>query len=156
MRKALELINKLDEAESTKVPRSHAGKLNSYLEGRGFTGESTTENEVRRYVKKGFYDGDYPNAHQSVATINHHKYEKSDPKQEEREELRSHLTSLGYKHTIYPPHKWRKSEQDNYSKGKHFVAASYDKKKFIVSHSHETTKPDLEFERSGRGHGQII
>jgi len=116
-------------------------------------------------VKRGFYDGDYPNAHQSLKTEHTHNFAAEDTDKKHFKDTHKHLTGLGFTHNH---HKYKSSrggikDYHTYSKGSHYITLEHlpmtkgsKKKKLTVKHKYETSKPDTDFERSGRGIGQII
>jgi len=149
-------------------PNSTKGKLHKHLLDSGWkqTGKESHASK-RRYAQRESGTDDW-NAHLTNVVNEHHKFEKDDPKGEHAKALHKHLTStLKFSHTRFKP--WQQKRPysktgkvqkfpgyDAYSKGGHSVHVSRESGKTIVKHSSESTSPDREFERSGRGRGQII
>lgn len=144
----------LGEAGS-RGPRM-ADVVHPWLKERGFDHTTNTEHETSRYVKRGFYDGDYPNAHQSKVTTVTHWFRAKDPDGAHFHALHSHLKKSGV--GVTKKIRVERLKMDNYSgvKGNHTFNVTHKNGKTTVSHSIRSTKPDVEFERSGRGRGQII
>lgn len=159
-------------ANSTTNVRSDLDKVANYLAPLGFKflGDETTEH-TDRYVKRGFYDGDFPNAHQSIKTTKSKSFEYKEKLTDAgasvlAEKLTGDLKKLGFrsyysKFMSWPDRGGRRFSWKAY-KGKSSIALIWHttKKgnvpKFSVSMSTERSRPDTVFERSGRGIGQII
>jgi hypothetical protein len=135
--------------------------LHPHLLGHGFSHKHDVSHHTTRYVKRGFYDGDFPNAHQSKKTTHTHTFHGN---AEHKKSIHKHLKDYGFSHhnrSFKDRKTGTKHTYDTYNKGAHWVQIHHknnktDNDKIKVTHIHETSKPDHAFERSGRGHGQII
>jgi hypothetical protein len=126
--------------------------IHSYLTGQGFTHKvEEPVHSTTRYVKKGFYDGDFPNAHQSKVTETTHTYTAPDKDLSKHEAAHKHLKKMLGTGTRY-----KDGKLSHHLKGSHWVVIQSKGGKTTVSHTIRSTKPDHEFERSGRGRGQVI
>lgn len=140
-------------------------RFKEYLLSNGFKVLSDTEdNSTRRYVKKGFYDGDYPNAHQTKVKTITAKFEIPDP------DGRFMNVALKFikdeKIKVSKP--WRRQNTSTkkmttsyHTEVKSGFYSRIDRIEYVkpvtrVFVEYETTTPDLEFDRSGLGIGQII
>lgn len=137
--------------ESGKA-RSDKDVLHTHLNSIGFKHDKAhVEDSHRRYIMKGFYDGNHPNAHRTQVHTEKHKFSIKDDSKEHHKALHAHLKSLGYKHSSYKSsynpttrHKLikRKVEHHVFRKGKNRVAVHHWEGVTTVDHDHESTKPD--------------
>jgi hypothetical protein len=121
------------------------------LEHEGTSSSSST----KRYVKRGFYDGDHPNAHQSIETRKEHTYEGQLKSEKDvhvaHKAIHDHLVKAGF-----TSHRLKGLLPRAYWKNNHSVFIKTKGKILRAYHVSKTTKPDLDYERSGRGRGQLI
>lgn len=137
-------------AAKTKKAASVAKSLHAHLVAGGFTKDGQSEdNEVGRYVKRGFYDGDYPNAHQTLIRHTHHNFSAADKDKAKFDSAVAYAKTLGFNGYTH------KNTHVAY-KNNHTVSVANKGGKTMVMHTVTTNKPDLAFERSGKGRGQII
>lgn len=151
-----ELLVKASRGEGSRggkvIGHTKSGQaIYDHLQSKGFKHEGTEcKDSVRRYVKHGFYDGDFPNAHQTNVHEEHHKYKVHDPKKKRRKEFAKHLEGSKFR---YAKHS---KGTDMFNRGAQRIIMRHIGNYLHVNHYIETTKPDREFEASGRGIGQII
>lgn len=150
-------------ASAAKEPRSNRfERIRAFLKTIGFKEVSdTTNTEKRRYVKK-VSGTDDRNAHRTIATIRIAEFSAPDPDNK----LYSEIVKV-CKQEGLPVGKPRRQVMPSKKifvttwayKGSFSVAITrkeYVKPIIDLTIISETTKPDLEFERSGQGRGQII
>lgn len=126
----------------------------AYLVSAGFqqVGEPAVTKDTTRYVShRGIPDGDFPNAHQSIHTRTVTEWWRPRSGDAEVAALIKALEAAGLsgQYSKY-------SKAWDYVRGSHWVRARFVRNTLVVTHQSETAAPDLAFERSGRGIGQII
>lgn len=164
-------VNKALEtaADDKPVLRSNLDKIAHLLTGMGFkkTG-SNTQTSKSRYVKRGFYDGDYPNAHYSIKTEKSVTFEdKINATRAGFDLVCDAFKKQGYRTYMRKP--WTTTAAHGTKlftftlyKGKTIVNVTLKLTKtgsrslLTVHATTESSQPDREYDRSGQGRGQII
>lgn len=142
-----------------KKNRSDAGALHAHLKASGFSHDkSSVEDSHRRYIKRGFRDGDFPNAHRTKVHTEGHVFSKEDVEGAHHKALHKHLVSSGFKHSkthtsysgLAKGKLKKKINRHSYTKGKNHVVAHTYKGILHVHHTFESTKPDHDYFVAGQ------
>jgi hypothetical protein len=121
-----------------------------------FVSEKTATATSRYTSHRGIPDGDFPNAHQSIATILTTRWELPMAHAEDLVELRKTLVGLGF---VGMP--WWRGEGLWMDRIGHQLTTTWfcngrgRRRTLAVEYTSTTQKPDLAYERTGRGRGQV-